>query len=225
MCKTIIKLCRQGKSISCNYPGHGWRNNYISGTTPGNYFQNWPHMFSCYQSNLSEQLTEQLGGSKRPGKTMLAVVRLMRSHKQVLELFCLLVSLPLLFINLELHLARLSPHHSSLVAAINTRRVRELALTDLLEGAEVETNTTTQLGQFDAAFREIFSREMEERREAVRAVCEQHQAELQWGREDLEWQMRHKNLWDIKHRVVFCPIAKVRSKLSFIILYSTFNTS
>ena len=31
------------------------QNNYISRTTSGNYFQNWPHMFSCYQSNLSER--------------------------------------------------------------------------------------------------------------------------------------------------------------------------
>ena len=58
---------------------------------------------------------------------MLAVVRLLRSKKQVVELFCLLLSVPLVFINLDLHLARLSPHHSSLAAAIKTRRVRDLA--------------------------------------------------------------------------------------------------
>ena len=137
---------------------------------------------------------------------MLAVVRLLRSKKQVVELFCLLLSVPLVFINLDLHLARLSPHHSSLAAAIKTRRVRDLA-------EVVESNTTEQdqgpHNQFDDAFRLIFSREMEERREAVTGVCEEHQEELQWSQEDLEWQMKHKNLWDIKHRVVFCPIAKV----------------
>ena len=136
---------------------------------------------------------------------MLAVVRLLRSKKQVVELFCLLVSVPLVFINLDLHLARLSPHYSSLAAAIKTRRVRELSFSEL--------NTTEQgqgpHNQFDAAFRLIFSRQMEERREAVTAVCEEHQQELQWSQEDLEWHMKHKNLWDIQHRVVFCPIAKV----------------
>ena len=143
---------------------------------------------------------------------MLALVRLMRSKKQVLELACLLLSLPLVFINLDLHLARLSPRTSSLVAAVNTRRVRELSLSDLEEAAEsnsTELGQTPPNNQFETAFRQIFSSEMEERREVVRAVCEEHQAELQWSQEDLEWHMRHKNLWDIQHRVVFCPIAKV----------------
>ena len=106
---------------------------------------------------------------------MLALVRLMRSNKQVLELFCLLVSVPLVFINLDLHIASLSPRQSSLAAAIKTRRVRELSLTDLQE--VVETNTT-EGGQFDSAFRLMFSREMEERREAASAVCSEHQTEL-----------------------------------------------
>ena len=158
---------------------------------------------------------------------MLALVRLMRSNKQVVELFCLLVSVPLVFINLDLHLAQLSPHHSSLAAAIKTRRVRELSLPDLQE-----SNNNTEVGQddhnqFDAAFRLVFSRDMEERSEAVTAVCEEHQAELHWSQEDLEWQMKHKNLWDIKHRVVFCPIAKVLliSFFSDILYPININTS
>ena len=155
---------------------------------------------------------------------MLALVRLVRSNKQVLELFCLLVSVPLVFINLDLHLAQLSPHHSSLAAAIKTRRVRELSLQDLQDLQE--SNNNSEVGQeahnqFDAAFRLVFSRDMEERRDAVSAVCEEHQAELEWSQEDLEWHMKHKNLWDIKHRVVFCPIAKVLLISFFSYILST----
>ena len=59
--------------------------------------------------------------------TMIALMRLLRSNKQVLELFCLIVSVPLVWINVELHLSQLYPRHSSVAAALNYRRVRELS--------------------------------------------------------------------------------------------------
>ena len=58
---------------------------------------------------------------------MIALMRLLRSNKQVLELFCLIVSVPLVWINVELHLSQLYPRHSSVAAALNYRRVRELS--------------------------------------------------------------------------------------------------
>ena len=58
---------------------------------------------------------------------MITLIRLLRSNKQVLELFCLIVSVPLVWINVELHLSKLYPSHSSVAAMINYRRVRELS--------------------------------------------------------------------------------------------------
>ena len=58
---------------------------------------------------------------------MIALVKILRSNKQVIELFCLIVSLPLVFLNIELHLSDLYPKHSSVAAAINYRKVRQLS--------------------------------------------------------------------------------------------------
>ena len=69
---------------------------------------------------------------------------------------------------------------------------------------------------FDAAFSFMFSQEIEARYDRVTTVCQDHKEELEWSRDDLEWHMKHKNLWDVIHRVVFCPIAKVRESRSKI---------
>ena len=81
-----------------------------------------------------------------------------------------------------------------------------------MEDGEVSSNRS-QAGpdtDFDTAFSQIFSQEIEARSDKVGGVCADHKEELEWSREDLEWHMKHKNLWDVVHRVVFCPIAKVR---------------
>ena len=66
-------------------------------------------------------------GWRKDQYTMIALMRLLRSNKQVLELFCLIVSVPLVWINVELHLSQLYPRHSSVAAALHYRRVRELS--------------------------------------------------------------------------------------------------
>ena len=87
---------------------------------------------------------------------MKTFIRLFRNNKQVLELFCLVVSAPLVWYNVELHLSELYPTHSSVVAALNYRRVRELSF-NKLEDVESSNMTETVSGkenEFDTAFRE-----------------------------------------------------------------------
>ena len=73
-----------------------------------------------------------------------------------------------------------------------------------------------QSPSYGAAFQETerssgFSRMMVERREAVSRICDQHREELSWRPEELETHMREKYIWDLSHRIVFCPISKVAS--------------
>ena len=67
---------------------------------------------------------------------------------------------------------------------------------------------------FDATVSLMFSQEIEARYDRVARVCRNHKEELEWSIDDLEWHMKHKNLWDVIHRVVFCPIAKIRESRS-----------
>ena len=44
----------------------------------------------------------------------------------------------------------------------------------------------------------------------MRLLCQgEGSAVLDWDDAELLQQERHKNVWDLVHRVVFCPIAKV----------------
>ena len=52
---------------------------------------------------------------------------------------------------------------------------------------------------------------MRERRETVARICDKNNEELSWGLAELETQMKEKYIWDLTHRLVFCPISKVAS--------------
>ena len=46
-------------------------------------------------------------------------------------------------------------------------------------------------------------------------------AVLDWDEADLLQQERHKHVWDVVHRIVFCPIAKVGTVRCSTVQYST----
>ena len=52
---------------------------------------------------------------------------------------------------------------------------------------------------------------MRERRETVSRICDADREQLSWDLAELETQMRQKYIWDLTHRLVFCPISKVAS--------------
>ena len=56
-----------------------------------------------------------------------------------------------------------------------------------------------------------FSRLMRERRETVARICDKDKEELSWSLAELETHMKEKYIWDLTHRLVFCPISKVAS--------------
>ena len=52
---------------------------------------------------------------------------------------------------------------------------------------------------------------MRQRRETVSRICDEAREELSWSQTELEAHMRQKYIWDLNHRLVFCPISKVAS--------------
>ena len=108
---------------------------------------------------------------------MIALVKILRSNKQVIELFCLIVSLPLVFLNIELHLSDLYPKHSSVAAAVNYRKVRQLSFEQQWEegnglGPNVtEISSEDEEDQFSIAFNKMMIANLEKRRQVVSDVC------------------------------------------------------
>ena len=108
---------------------------------------------------------------------MIALVKFIRSKKQVIELFCLIVSLPLVFLNIELHLSDLYPKHSSVAAAVNYRKVRQLSFEQQWEeGNSLGPNVTEvasedEEDQFSIAFNKMMIANLEKRRQVVSDVC------------------------------------------------------
>ena len=49
---------------------------------------------------------------------------------------------------------------------------------------------------------------LEERSRNVEVVCTENGNELLWSKKDLERNLRLTNVWDFKHDLVYCPIAK-----------------
>ena len=117
-----------------------------------------------------------------------------------------------------MRLADLYPEHSSLVAAVNYRKVRQLSFEKLDEGLGINSSTIEdsqeedggETNDFDSAFHQIVEGDISARRKKVTEVCLKHKEGLSWTEEDLLQHMKHKNLWDVVHNIVFCPIAKVR---------------
>merc|ERR1712227_857693 len=77
------------------------------------------------------------GYSCLKSSTMISWVRILRSNKQVVELFCLIVSLPLVFLNIEFHLSDMYPRHTSVAAAVNYRKVRQSTFENFNQTVEV----------------------------------------------------------------------------------------
>ena len=151
---------------------------------------------------------------------MVTLVRILKSNKQVMELMCLVVSLPLVFLNLEMHLAQYAPKHSSVATLVNYRKTRESTFEEVRnQSEEVERTTEKQeevLNEFDFAYKEVFVNELSERSEVVQQVCKDHKGELSWLDDDRLRHMKHNDVWDVIHKVVFCPIAKVASTSWFL---------
>ena len=138
-------------------------------------------------------------------------MRVLRSNKQAIELFCLIVSLPLVFLNIELHLSDLYPKHSSVAAAVNYRKVRQLSFENLEETDRDNVSAErTDNDVFNEALKLVMKEEQESRQRKVMEVCQENVEELSWTEDDLFQHLHHKDVWDVIHRVVFCPIAKVR---------------
>lgn len=108
---------------------------------------------------------------------MIALVKILRSNKQVIELFCLIVSLPLVFLNIELHLSDLYPKHSSVAAAVNYRKVRQLSFEQQLEEGNglglnaTEVATEDEEDQFSNAFNKMMKANLKKRSQVVSDVC------------------------------------------------------
>ena len=105
------------------------------------------------------------------------------------------------------------PRHSSVAAAVNYRKVRQSTFENFNQTAEVPFDQIKQEeikdDEFETAFKTIMRNELETRSNTVQNVCEKNYNELSWSEEDLLQQLKHKDVWDIIHGIVFCPIAKV----------------
>ena len=122
----------------------------------------------------------------------------------------------------------LYPRHSSIAAAVNYRKVRQLSF-DFLNQSQISDPTKEDIKEeehedvFDSAYRQVFTQDITKRQEVISNVCHDNMKELEWGQDDLFQHVRHKNVWDVIHNIVFCPIAKVFSKQninnSFIIIH------
>ena len=109
---------------------------------------------------------------------MISWMRLLRSHKQAIELFCLIVSLPLVFLNIELHLSDLYPKHSSVAAAVNYRKVRQLSFENLEENDRDDVSAErTDNDVFNEAFKQIMTNELGSRQRRVMEVCQDNMEE------------------------------------------------
>ena len=129
-----------------------------------------------------------------------------------------------MFLNIELRLSSLYPQHSSSVAAVNNRRVRQLSFEQLenniRDNRSQQEKTSDEIRQyfddFDKAFAYRVDEDLKERSEKVDEVCSRDRDELNWSQDDLLQQYQHKDLWDVIHQIVFCPIAKVASTSWFM---------
>ena len=104
----------------------------------------------------------------------------------------------------------LYPKHSSVAAAVNYRKVRQLSFENLEENDRDDVSAErTDNDVFNEAFKQIMTNELGSRQRRVMEVCQDNIEELSWSDEDLFQHLHHKDVWDVIHRVVFCPIAKV----------------
>ena len=118
-------------------------------------------------------------------KNMIALVKSLRSNKQVIWFFCLIVSLPLVFFNIELQLSDLYsdydyPKHSKMAAAVNYRKVRQLSFQQQSEEGNGFGLSVTNVAiaseddfqdQFSKAFEEMMKANLENRSQIVSDVC------------------------------------------------------
>ena len=97
---------------------------------------------------------------------MIALVKFIRSKKQVIELFCLIVSLPLVYLNIKLYLSDMHPKHSSVAAAeqqLEEGKGLGLNVTEVASEDEAE--------QFSNAFNEKMKANLEKRSQVLSDVC------------------------------------------------------
>ena len=76
--------------------------------------------------------------------------------------------------------------------------------------------TRQYLDDFDKAFAYRVDEDLKERSEKVDEVCSRNRDELNWSKDDLLQHYQQKDLWDVIHQIVFCPIAKVASTSWFM---------
>ena len=95
---------------------------------------------------------------------MIALVKILRSNKQVIELFCLIVSLPLIILNVELNLSELYPKHLSVATADQQWEGRNGLGLNVTEFEDEED-------QFSNAFNKIMRENLEKRSQVVSDVC------------------------------------------------------
>ena len=88
---------------------------------------------------------------------MIALVKFIRSKKQVIELFCLIVSLPLVYLNIKLYLSDLHSKH------LEEGKGLGLNVTEVASEDEAE--------QFSNAFNEKMKANLEKRSQVLSDVC------------------------------------------------------
>ena len=105
---------------------------------------------------------------------MIALVKTLRSNKQVIWFFCLIVALPLVFFNIELQLSDLYSDYP-----VNYRKVKQLFLQQSEEGNGFGLNVTKvaiasedEEDQFSKAFEEMIKANLENRSQMVSGVCQ-----------------------------------------------------
>ena len=80
------------------------------------------------------------------------------------------------FLNIELHLADLYPKHSSVTAAVNYRKVRQLSFKQMEDGEDLGVNITETIikeeaDPFSSAYYKIMKSNIEARSGVVADVC------------------------------------------------------
>ena len=111
---------------------------------------------------------------------MIALVKTLRSNKQVIWFFCLIVSLPLVFFNIELQLSDLYSNYPNQAAAVYYRKVRQLYFEQQSEEGngfglnvtKVAITSEDEEDQFSKAFEEIIKANLENRSQMVSGVCQ-----------------------------------------------------
>ena len=82
-----------------------------------------------------------------------------------------------MFLNIELRLSDLYPKHSSVVAAVNYRKVRQLSFEQQWEESNSEGQNVTEVAseeeedQFSSAFNKMMKANLESRSNVVSDVC------------------------------------------------------